>query len=93
MLKKNQPVKFTKPVSTMRTVLAAVEHGFMYRHDILTQTSLKDGQVQAALWNLTFIGVIQRGTDANGRSIYLVPGRQYGVAKCLCGVNSIFNVK
>ena len=26
MLKKNQPVKFTKPVSTMRTVLAAVEH-------------------------------------------------------------------
>lgn len=93
MLKKNTPVKFTKPVSTMRTVLAAVEHGFMYRHDILTQTCLKDGQVQAALYNLTFCGLVTRSVDANGRSIYLVPGRQYGVAKCLCGVRSIFDVR
>lgn len=28
MLKKNQPVKFAKPMSTMRQVLSAVEHGF-----------------------------------------------------------------
>ena len=93
MLKKNTPVKFSRPISTMRTVLAAVEHGFMYRHDILTETNLKAGQVQAALYNLTFVGVIQRAEDANGRSIYLVPGRQYGVAKCLCGINSIFNAR
>jgi len=42
---------------------------------------------------LTFCGLVTRSVDANGRSIYLVPGRQYGVAKCLCGINSIFNAR
>ncbi len=93
MLKKNTPVKFSRPMSTMRTVLLAVEHGFQYRHDILTETKLKAGQVQAALYNLTFCGIVVRGVDDNGRSIYSLPGTNYGVAKCLCGVRSIFDVR
>lgn len=93
MLKKNQPVKFSRPMSTMRTVLLAVEHGYQSRHDILTETKLKAGQVQAALYNLTFIGVVVREVDAQGRSVYLIPGTHYGVAKCLCGVRSIFDVR
>ena len=93
MLKKNQPVKFSRPMSTMRAVLLAVEHGFQYRHDILEETKLKAGQVQAALYNLTFIGVVVREVDAQGRSVYLIPGTHYGVAKCLCGVRSIFDVR
>jgi len=92
MLKKNQPVKFSRPMSTMRTVLLAVEHGFQYRHDILVETKLKPGQVQAALYNLTYIGVVVRQVDANGRSIYLLHGTNYGVAPCLRGVRSIFDV-
>ena len=93
MLKKNQPVKFSRPMSTMRTVLLAVEHGYQYRHDILTETKLKAGQVQAALYNLTFCGIVVRGTDDVGRSIYSLPGRISGVPKCLCGVRSIFDAR
>lgn len=93
MLKKDRPVKFSRPMSTMRTVLVAVEQGFQYKTEILTETKLKPGQVQSALYNLTFIGVITRSVDDNGRSIYLAPGRQYGVAKCLHGVRSIFDVR
>lgn len=93
MLKKNQPIKFLRPMSTMRTVLLAVEHGFQYRHDILEETKLKAGQVQSALYNLVYIGVIVRDVDAQGRSIYLIPGTNYGVPKCLCGVRSIFDVR
>lgn len=93
MLKKNQPVKFSRPMSTMRTVLLAVEHGFQCRHDILTETKLKAGQVQSALYNLVYIGVIVRELDVQGRSIYLIPGTNYGVAPCLRGVRSIFDVR
>jgi len=92
MLKKNQPVKFSRPMSTMRTVLLAVEHGFQYRQDILMETKLKPGQVQAALYNLTYIGVVVRNVDDNGRSVYLIPGTNYCVAPCLRGVRSIFDV-
>lgn len=37
MLKKGQPVKFSRPMSTMRVVLMAVEQGHQYRHDILRE--------------------------------------------------------
>lgn len=93
MLKKNQPVKFSRPISTMRTVLLAVEHGFQYRHDILTETKLKAGQVSSALYNLVFVGALIRDSDDSGRSIYLIPGQHQKVAKCLCGVRSIFDVR
>ena len=80
-------------MSTMRTVLALVEQGAQYRQDILDQSGLKLGQVTSALWNLTYIGAIKLGKDANGRTIYMSPGRHYGVAPCLRGVRSIFDVR
>ncbi len=93
MLKKNQPVKFTRPISTMRQVLLAIEQGIKYRHDIVEETKLRLGQVDSAIYNLKYIGVIEYGTDDNGRRVYLIPGTNYGVAKCLCGVRSIFDVR
>lgn len=94
MLKKNQPVKFAKPVSTMRTVFEAVEQGIETRAAIVEETGLVLNKVRAALFNLTFIGVIQRYEDEQGRSRYTIPGRMVGgVARCLCGVRSIFDVR
>ena len=92
MLKKDQPVKFSRPMSTMRVVLLAVEQGHQYRHEITAETKLKQGQVNSALWNLTFIGAVVRDVDREGRSVYLLPGKIYRVAPCLMGVRSIFNV-
>lgn len=93
MLKKNQPIKFSRPMSTMRTVLLAVEHGHQYRADILAETRLLPGQVAAALYNLTYIGAVRRVEDAQGRSVYLLPDRIGEVAPCLLGVRSIFDVR
>ena len=94
MLKKNQPVKFAKPMSTMRQVLSAVEHGFETRQSIVDETGLVLNKVRAALFNLTFIGAIQRYEDGHGRSKYTIPGRMVGeVAHCLKGVRSIFDVR
>ena len=93
MLKKGQPVKFSRPMSTMRVVLMAVEQGYQYRHDILKETKLKQGQVNSALWNLTYIGAVVRETDKEGRSIYILPGTLRKVAPCLMGVRSIFDVR
>ncbi len=90
MLKKGQPVKFSRPVSTMRTVLSVVENGYMFKHDIISESGLKPGQVSSALYNLVFIGAVQRQTDGRGRSAYTVGGRHYGVAPCLRGISSIF---
>lgn len=93
MLKKNQPVKFSRPISTMRAVFEQVEQGVMYRVDIVEKTGLVQSKVRAALYNLTFIGVIQRGEDSQGRSVYVIPDTSVGVAKCLKGVSSIFHVR
>ena len=93
MLKKNQPVKFSRPISTMRTVLMAVEQGVQHRSDIMAETRLRPGQVQSALYNLTYIGAIRRINDAHGRSVYLLPDRIGAVAPCLLGVRSIFDVR
>jgi transcription initiation factor IIE alpha subunit len=93
MLKKNQPVKFSRPVSTMRTVFEQVEQGVMYRAEIIENTSLVPNKVRAALFNLTFIGVIHRGEDEHGRSIYVIPNSTVGVGQCLKGVASIFHVR
>lgn len=94
MLKKNQPVKFAKPVSTMKSVYEAIEQGIETRADIVDSTGLVLGKVRAALFNLTFIGVIHRYEDKEGRSRYTIPGRMVGdVAHCLKGVRSIFDVR
>lgn len=93
MLKKNQLVKFVRPMSTMRTVLALIEQGHELRHDIVDASGLRLGQVVSALYNLKFIGCIRTDTDAQGRTVYRSPGRLYGVAPCLCGVRSIFDAR
>lgn len=93
MLKKGQSVKFTRPVSTMKTVLRAVEQGKSTRFEIQEETGLRIGQISSALYNLTFIGVIHRIDDAQGRSTYRIPGRIYGFPDNLKGIRSIFDVK
>jgi transcription initiation factor IIE alpha subunit len=93
MLKKNCPVKFSRPVSTMRAVFEQVEQGVQYRSEIVEKTGLVQSKVRAALYNLTFIGVIERGEDELGRSVYVIPNSHVGVALCLKGVSSIFHVR
>ena len=71
----------------MKTVLEAIEQGAETRTDIVESTGLVLGKVKAALFNLTFIGAIQRYEDKEGRSKYTIPGRMVGeVAHCLRGV-------
>lgn len=93
MLKKGQLVKFSRPVSTMKTVLEAIEQGHCFRHTLIVETKLNENQVRAAIWNLAFIGAIKRGTDDQGRTVYVTAGAWVEpVAPCLLGVNSIFNI-
>ncbi len=92
MLKKNTPIKFSKPVSTMRTVFEAVDRGISNRQIIIDETKLQPGQVRSALFNLVYIGAVIAVRDAQGVSMYGVPGRVGGVAPCLKGVRSIFDV-
>lgn len=93
MLKKNQAVKFSRPISTMRTVFEQVQNGTMYRADIVQNTGLMQSKVRAALYNLVFVGVIHREDDESGRSVYLIPKTTIGVGQCLKGVASIFHVR
>ena len=79
-------------MSTMRKVLGLVEQGHQHRADIVEASGLRVGQVVSALYNLTFIGAIHIGKDREGRTVYMSPGRLYGVAPCLRGVRSIFDV-
>lgn len=92
-LRKNTPVKFSRPISTMRTVLQAVEQGNNTRSEIEAFTKLVPGKARAALYNLCFIGVVIRIEDAQRRSRYILPGTLGPVASCLCGVRSIFDVR
>lgn len=78
----------------MRTVFECIEHGTETRAAIVEQTGLVLNKVRAALFNLTFIGAIQRYEDEQGGSRYTIPGRMVGdVAGCLKGVRSIFDVR
>jgi transcription initiation factor IIE alpha subunit len=91
MLRKGQPVKFSKPMSTMRVVLGVIENGAIYKQDIVTESGLKEGQVRSALFNLTYVGCIKLGKDREGRTIYIAPGTVNEVSDLLLGINSIFN--
>jgi len=93
MLKKGQLVAFTRPMSSMRRVLDAIEVGNSRPQDIREYTGMRQGQVASALYNLTFVGAIVLVKDECGRSCYLLPGGRGEVAKCLKGVSSIFNVR
>lgn len=77
----------------MRSVFDQVQQGVHYRAEIVENTGLVQNKVRAALYNLTFIGVIQRVEDSHGRSVYVIPDTSVGVAKCLKGVSSIFHVR
>lgn len=93
MLKKGVTiVKFTRPASAMRVVLAAVEQGIQTKREIAEDVKLSHGKVDSALRNLAYIGAIVRSTDSMGRSIYTSPGRIRNIAPCLMGVRSIFDV-
>jgi hypothetical protein len=91
MLKKGQLVQFVNPMSTMHKVLNSVGRDKTHRRAIMEDTGLNDGQVRSALWNLTFIGAIKRGTDGQGRSVYRIPGAGMEVCAALKGINSIFS--
>lgn len=77
----------------MKRVLEAIEQDNLYRIDIEKATGLQTGQVRSAIFNLTFIGAIQRAKDNNGKTVYFVSGKfTGGVAPCLRGIRSIFEV-
>jgi hypothetical protein len=77
----------------MRTVLGLIEQGHESRHVIVELSGLRVGQVSSAIYNLVYIGAVHRGKDDQGRTVYRSPGRFYGVAPCLRGVRSIFDVR
>lgn len=94
MLRKNTPVKFARPISTMRTVFELVESGVETRIEMVEQSKLVVGKVRAALFNLTFIGAIVRYEDEQGRSRYTTPNKvAISAGECLKGVRSIFDVR
>lgn len=94
MLKKNQQhFKYIRPMSNMRIVLSAIEQGYRYKHEIVEETALYEGKVKSALVNLTYIGAISLCRDKEGRTYYETPDRFDGIASCLKGVSSIFNVR
>jgi predicted transcriptional regulator len=93
MLKKNQPIGFLKPYSSMRQVYLAIEHGYRTVREIEQETSLKNSSVKAAIANLAYIGaIITRQKDGDGRAIYSIPQARFEAAMCLRGINSIFSV-
>ena len=75
----------------MRSVYEAIQNGCTYRSEIIEETKMREGRVKSAIWNLSYIGVIQRVDDDNGRSRYILPSIDVG--SCFKGVNSIFNVR
>jgi len=93
MLKKGQLVKFSRPVSTMKTVYYSITNGHTSRREIMDDTGLNENQVRSACWNLSFIAAIVRINDESGRTRYTLPGGWEPVASCLLGVSSIFNVR
>lgn len=92
-MKKNQPVKFHKPASTMRRVFQSITDGNHSRIKIAVDTGLRDGQIKSALYNLSFIGLIDVRKE-NGKSRYMLADKDESPAcsACFRFVNSIFNV-
>ena len=93
MIRKNQPVKFSKPVSSMKTVYECVNDGARTRAEIIKASGLVTAKARAAIWNLVFVGIILKTEDSEGRTIYVMPGTIQGVASCLKSVRSIFDVQ
>ena len=91
MLRKNKPVPFSHPCGTMKKVYDCINDGLFYRHEIIKETKLREGQVRSAIYNLTFIACIVKCKDEQGRTIYKVPGSFVEVtAQCWGMASSVF---
>jgi hypothetical protein len=93
MIKKGQLVKFSRPVSSMKTVYFSILNGHNSRREIMEDSGLNENQVRSACWNLSFVGAIIRLNDSEGRTRYEIPGGWQPTAPCLRGVSSIFNAR
>lgn len=72
MLKKGQPVKFSRPMSTMERVYRAVQDGHTSKMRIVVATSLPFQRVTTALYALTFSGNLVMRKE-NRTSRYSLP--------------------
>lgn len=72
MLKKNQPVKLSKPNSTMRLVYDSIKDGNHSLEKIRVDTKKFIGQVKSAVYNLSHIGMV-KPVDVNGRTHWYLP--------------------
>lgn len=95
MLRKNEPVKFTRPDGVMKTVYGAVEQGCITRREIEDYTGLDSRRVKAAVYNLVFVGVICRQGKRH-KSTYHLPDthpkyREGIFPNCFKGVRSVFD--
>ena len=95
MLRKNEPVKFTRPDGVMKTVYGAVEQGCITRREIEDYTGLDSRRAKAAVYNLVFVGLICRQGKRH-KSTYHLPDThpQYrdGIfPNCFKGVRSVFD--
>lgn len=91
MLKKGQPIKFKRPMSSMGVVLSAIQCGHQTNVEIQLETKLSRRQVSGAIENLAFIGEILTGNkNEKGCALYVLPDK-LTVGACLKGASSIFN--
>jgi len=89
-LQKGKPVKFARPIGSMKTVYECVEeYGPISRVNIIKQTGLVVNKGRAAIWNLVYVGAIEKTEDANGLTVYCLP--QLRVSSTLKSVRSIFD--
>lgn len=59
-LKKNKPVAFKRPQSTMFKVYQSIQEGNHSILKICVDTRLVEGKVKSAIWNLAYVGMIHR---------------------------------
>jgi hypothetical protein len=92
-LQKGKPVKFARPIGSMKTVYECIEkHQVITRADIIKETGLVSGKAQSAIWNLVYVGVIIKAVDHLGRTVYAIPGAWIQPTPInLHSINSIFN--
>ena len=92
MLKKGTPPKFARTGSAMHIVYQQIEAGVSSRAQIQIKTRMSYKKVSAALWSLTFTGVITKH-KAQGGYRYTVTGKQQKAdTSQFANINSIFNV-
>jgi transcription initiation factor IIE alpha subunit len=74
----------------MKRVYDAINDGLFYKHEIIEETKLREGQVRSAIYNLTFISCIVKCKDKEGRTIYRIPGFVEVTAECWAMASSVF---